>query len=165
MRFRIEQRFTHNLEQVEDALLDPAFITGMAALPKLGSPELLGHDVDGTVVHLQVRYVFAGELSSAVRRVVDPARLTWVEHSTTDRASHRATFRIAPDHYGAMLRCAGTIVGNAVASGATRVADGELRVSVPLVGSKVERAIVSGLEEHAAAEAALVDTWLRSRGR
>jgi len=64
-----------------------------------------------------------------------------------------------------MLRCAGTIVGNAVASGATRVADGELRVSVPLVGAKVERAIVSGMEEHAAAEASLVDTWLRSRGR
>jgi hypothetical protein len=160
VRFRIEQRFGHDVDGVEAALLDPAFLTRMAELPKLGRPELLGREEDGTVVRMRVRYAFAGELSSAVRRVVDPARLTWVEESTTDRATHRATFRIVPDHYGGMLRCQGTFVLARSATGSTRVAEGELRVSVPLVGGKVERAIVSGLEEHAAAEASLVDAWL-----
>jgi len=163
MRFRIEQRFGHAVDLVEGALLDPGFLARMAALPKLGGPELLGHEEDGAVVHMRVRYAFAGELSAAVRRVVDPVRLTWVEHTTTDRASHRATFRIVPDHYGAMLRCAGTFVLTAVPTGSSRVAEGELRVTVPLVGAKVERAIVSGLEEHAEAEASLVDTWLGAR--
>jgi uncharacterized protein YndB with AHSA1/START domain len=160
VRFRIEQRFRHDVERVEAALLDPAFLARMAELPKLGRPELLGREEDGTEVRMRVRYAFAGELSSAVRRVVDPARLTWVEESTTDRTTHQATFRIVPDHYGGMLRCQGTFALTPSATGSTRLAEGELRVSVPLVGGKVERAIVSGLEEHALAEASLVDAWL-----
>jgi hypothetical protein len=31
---------------------------------------------------------------------------------------------------------------------------------MPIVGSKVERAIVSGLEEHAESEAELVEKWV-----
>ena len=42
---------------------------------------------------LQVRYRFGGELSSAARAVIDPARLTWVERSTHDlgRRAHDAS--------------------------------------------------------------------------
>ena len=161
MRFRIEQRFGHDAGAVQAALLDPAFLARMGELPRLGGPEVLGRTEDGATVTMRVRYAFAGELSSAVRRVVDPARLTWVEESTTDVAAGRASFRIVPDHYGGMLRCAGTFTLTAGAPGCRRVAEGDLRVSVPLVAGKVERAIVSGMEEHAAAEADLMDAWLR----
>ena len=44
-----------------------------------------------------------------------------------------------------------------------RVAQGELKVRIPLVGGRVERAIASGLEEHAAAEADLLGTWVTER--
>ena len=57
----------------------------------------------------RVRYAFAGDLSSAVKAVVDPEQLTWVEESTLDRTTHRTTFRIVPDHYGRMLEASGTI--------------------------------------------------------
>ncbi len=36
----------------------------------------------------------------------------------------------------------------------------ELKVSVPLVGGKVEHAIVSGLREHAGLETAVLNRWL-----
>ena len=164
MKFSIEQRFTHGVDAVLDTLTDPAFIAGMAGLPKLGRPELLVREQHGTTLTLHVRYAFVGELSGAVRRVVDPARLTWVEESTVDLTSHRSTFRIVPDYYGSLLRCEGTSDLAATAAGAARVTAGDLRVSVPLVGGRVERAIVSGLQEHAAAEAELVDTWLADHG-
>ena len=160
MRFRIEQGFGHPAAAVQTALLDPAFIARMAELPKLGGPQVLERRDGGGEVTMRVRYAFAGELSSAVRRVVDPARLTWIEESTTDVAAGRATFRIVPDHYGSMLRCSGTFTLTGVGTGSRRLAEGELRVSVPLVAGKVERAILSGMEEHAAAEAELVDAWL-----
>ena len=161
MRFRIEQRFTSTVELVEDALCDPAFVECMASLPKLGQPRLLAHTVDGRKVRLQVRYAFAGELSGAVRRVVDPAKLTWVEQSTIDRSTHRTSFRIVPDHYPGLLRCEGTFTLTPVDEGSSmRVADGTITVNMPLVGSKVERAIVSGLEEHAAGEIELVQRWV-----
>ena len=159
MRFRIEQRFGLPVTTVEDTLCDPAFVERMASLPKLGRPKLLDHRVDGDRIYQQVRYTFVGDLSSAVRRVVDPAKLTWVEDSATDRSTHRTTFKILPDHYAALLRCSGTFVLAPRPGGTSRVAEGDVIVSVPLLGSKVERAIVSGLEEHAREEQALVEAW------
>jgi hypothetical protein len=44
------------------------------------------------------------------------------------------------------------------------VAEGEVHVGVPLVGRKVEAAIISGLAEHAAAETEVMHEWL-SRAR
>ena len=160
MRFRIEQRFERSVDDVEAVLCDPAFIDSMAKLPKLGRPQLLEHTDDGGIVHMRIRYAFVGELSSAVRRVVDPARLTWVEDQTTDRRTHQSRFTILPDNYAALLRCDGRFTLTPDGDhGAVRTTDGDIEVSVPFVGGKVERAIVSGLEEHAEAEEDLVRDW------
>lgn len=161
MRFRIEQRFGVPIDRVEAALCDPRFMERMAALPKVGRPQLLDQEVDGDVIHRRVRYAFSGDLSAAVRRVVDPARLTWVEESTIDRRSHVTTFRILPDNYAALLRCDGSFRLSACEDhGTLRTAEGQVVVTVPLVGGKVERAIVSGLEEHAREEVPLVEDWV-----
>ena len=161
MRFRIEQRFTGSLVDVENALVDPAYLERLGSLPKLGAPTLVHQVVTDDVVHQWVKYRFTGDLNAAVRRVVDPARLTWVEESTLDRATHRTTWRIVPDHYAGMIRCNGTFQLTELPGGGTlRIAEADIKVNVPLVGSKVERAIVSGLEEHAEAEQAVMDEWL-----
>ena len=164
MRFSLEQVFPGPLERVEQALLDPAFLERMASLPKLGRPQLLDQQDDGTTVRRRVRYAFAGELSPAVTAVVDPAKLTWVEDATTDLSTHRTAFRILPDHYAGRLRCSGTFRLDDVPGGVRRVAEGDLRVSFPLVGGKVERAIVSGLREHAALEADALRDWIAQKG-
>lgn len=161
MRFTIEQRLEAPLERVEAALVDPAYLERLQSLPKLGRPTLVDRREDGDVVHQAVRYAFVGELSAAVRRVVDPQRLTWVEEATVDRTTHVTTWRIVPDHYGHLLRAHGTFLLEPDGGGATRrVAEGELKVSVPFVGGKVEQAIVSGLREHAALEQDVLEEWL-----
>jgi len=164
MRFHIEQRFDAPLERVEAALLDPAFLERLAALPRLGRPQLLDQRDDGDLVHRRVRHAFTGELSSAVTAVVDPAKLTWVEDATIDRRTHRTSFRILPEHYRDRLTASGTIVLQPAGAGTRRVAEGDLRVRFPLVGSKVERAIVGGLQEHAVAEERAMQEWLASEG-
>jgi hypothetical protein len=164
VRFSLEQVFPGPLQRVEAALLDPAFLERMAELPKLGEPQLLDLRDDGTTVRRQVRYAFAGDLSPAVTAVVDPARLTWVEDATIDRTTHRTTFRILPDHYANRLRCTGTFRLDEVPGGVRRSLDADLRVSFPLVGGKVERAIVSGLREHAALEAEALRDWMAQQG-
>ena len=164
MRFSIEQVFPGPLERVEAALLDPAFLSSLATLPKLGAPELLDVTENGTTVHRRVRYRFTGDLSPAVTAVVDPAKLTWVEDAYVDRSTHRTTFRILPDHYGSRLKCSGTFALTEVPGGVRRMLDADLRVSFPLVGGKVERAIVSGLREHAALEADALRDWIAQQG-
>jgi hypothetical protein len=148
---------------VEAAFLDPAVLSELAALPDVGRPELLKSGVDGDVVTRDVRYEFTGQLPPAAKRVVDPSRLTWVEHSEYDRRAHRGVLRIRPDHYADRLTCSATVTLDAAGAGCLRVIEGDLRVRFPLVGSKVERAIVSGLREHAAAEATVVQGRLGGR--
>jgi uncharacterized protein YndB with AHSA1/START domain len=163
VRFILEQTFSFPVEAVEDAFVDPALLTVLAGLPQLGHPELLGQTDDGDTVRQDVRYTFVGHLSPAVTRVVEPSRLTWVEHSRLDRGAHRSTFEIRPDHYADRLTCSGTVTLEPHDDGTRRTVEADLRVRVPLVASKVERAIVSGLREHAAAEAQVVEAWLDGR--
>src|SRR5688500_20357948 len=108
VRFRIEQRFESGLADVEAALVDPGFIESLEALPKLGKPELVRQEDAPPLFHQWVAYRFTGDVSSAVRRVVDTKRLTWTEESTLDRTTHVTTWRIVPDHYASMLRCGAT---------------------------------------------------------
>ena len=160
MRFRIEQHFDAAVDDVEAAFVDPAFLEELGTLPKLGRPELVDRRVDGDLVHQRVRYAFAGELSSAVTAVVDPDKLTWVEESTLDRRTHRTRFTIVPDHYKSRLTCDGEFVLHPTPPGTRRVATGDLKVRFPLVGGKVERAIIEGLEEHAEREVDAMKRWL-----
>lgn len=162
MRFHLEQELPAGPEEAIDALVDPTFLAGLSELPRLGEPELLDRRVAGDVVHQRVRYRFVGSLSPAVTAVVDPAKLVWIDETTYDRARRTATFRILPEHYAERLSAEGTYrFEPSGPSSCTRVVDGELTVRFPLVGGKVERAILSGLEDHLAHEAELVARWLR----
>ena len=164
MRFRLEQRIPADPDAVQAAVLQPGYFDQLATLPKLGNPQLLSQDHSDDCVVQRVRYAFVGELSGSVRKVVDPDRLTWVEESEVELSARTTRFKIDPDHYGSMLTASGVIqVIEDGEGGSVRTASGELTVRVPLVGSKVERAIVSGLEEHSAAEEAALRAWLANR--
>lgn len=163
MHFEIEQRFDAPRATVEAAYVDPALFAVLASLPRIGRPELLEQErLDDGRVRQRVHYQFTGDLSGAVRRFVDPARLSWVEDTVFDPGAHRSDVRVVPDHYGGMLESHLTITyGDDGGRDVTvRRAVGELRVHVPLVGGKAERAIVSGMREHAAVERDAVQRWL-----
>lgn len=162
MRFRLEQFLPAAPDAVEDALLDPGFVERLASLPNLGKPELLDQraEAGGHVVHQRIRYAFAGELSPAVTRFVDPARLTWVEATSFDRRTHIADFEILPDHYANRLTCRGRFRLTAEGGATRRTGEGDLSVHIPFVGRKAEQAIISGLADHARLEAETLADWL-----
>jgi hypothetical protein len=160
VNFEIVQEIAAPADAVDAALVDPAFLVRMVELPKLGRAEVVEQRRDGDVVDQDVRYLFEAQLSSAVTRVVDPELLTWVERSRCDLAAHRTTCTVIPDHYGGMLSARYDAVITEAGSRTRRVLTGEMRVRMPLVGGKVERAIVSGLEENAAAQVHLLQEFL-----
>lgn len=164
MRFRLEQHVAGDVEAVQAALVDPAFLAHLGRLPELGSPRLLDQDVDGDVVRQRVRYRFVGELAPAVSAVVDPERLIWVEESVIDRRARRGEHRILPDHYAERLRCSYTTRLEPDGDVTRRTAEGDLVVRFPLVGGRVERAIVSGLTDHAEREGDALSEWVARRG-
>ncbi len=167
MHFELDQRFAAPVDVVADAFCDPGFYEALAELPKLGRPEVLGRDEEGDRVVMRVRYRFTGDLSSAARAVLDPAKLTWVEEAVHDRATRRVAFTLHPDHYSDRFSSHGTYQFSAAPddpAATDRFASGEVKVRAPLVGSAVERAIVSGLKEHLGDEVDLLERWLSARG-
>ena len=161
VRFRLEQRFTAPLGAVEAAFVDPAVLDQLADMPGLGRPQLIDQSADGDLLRQRVRYRFEGHLPSAATSVVDPDRLTWIEESTLDRRTHTTEVMIRPDHYADRLQCRATVTLAVEDGGATvRVTEGDLRVRALLVAGRVERAIVSGLHDHAALQEAAVQDWL-----
>ena len=86
MRFTAEQRFpTTSPAEVDAAFADPALYAAYPDGDRLAAPEVVAHRVDGHVVELLLRYRFTGELSSAVRAVVDPAGSVVLDYCTATR--------------------------------------------------------------------------------
>lgn len=164
MRFTAEQRFpTTPPAEVAAAFANPALYDGYPDGERLAAPEVVSHRVDGDVVELHLQYRFTGELSSAVRAVVDPGRLSWVERTRHDLAAGTATFALHPDHYADRLRCTGAVQVVADGGGARRTISGELKVKVALVGGTVERTLVADLQQHLHHETAIVEDFLRAQ--
>ena len=166
MRFELIQRVSSTPPEVAEAFTDPGLYAELAELPKLGAPELLDRTVHGDLVRLRVRYRFTGDLSSAVKAVIDPAKLTWIDDSEHDIARRSVTFTMLPDHYADRLVASGSYRFEAAPDdlGATiRTTVGDIRVKALLVAGSVERAIVSGLREHQGDEVEIVDRWINQR--
>jgi hypothetical protein len=163
MHFHLGQRFDGSLDDVLTALADPSFLAMLGQLPNLAAPELLEQTRSGDLISQRVRYRFTGDVSRAVRAVVDPAKLTWVEVSTIDIAGRESEFHLVPDHYPDRLQAAGHSTFTADGDSTVRTTTGHVTVRVRLVGGRVEQAIVSGLEEHAEQEVAIFRQWRDQR--
>jgi len=161
VRFSVDQPIGAPAARVEAALADPRFYKALAAMSNIGDPEILECTEGDDAVHLRVRYAFTGNLAAPARRVLDPAKLTWVVESTVDRSTHTTRFRMVPDHYADRLTCGGSysLVSSGDASTIQRM-EGDLRVNYPIVGRLAERGIFLGLKENVAEEARIIERWV-----
>jgi hypothetical protein len=159
------QRYDSPATEVIAAYADPLLYPTLVGLPKLGGIEVLDHGVDGARASLSVRFRFTGDLPSAVTAVIDPVKLTWIQRSRHDLTAGSTAFDLVPDHYPDRLRASGTFAVTAAGAGSRRTVTGELKVrGVPLMGGRVERAIVDGLGEYLEAEAPAVDAFVTTTG-
>lgn len=160
MHFSLTLPIAAPVDAVAAAYAGAELYEAMGATSKLGPPEVLDRTVVGDLVELRIQYRFVAELSPAVTAVVDPAKLTWVEESVHDLAARTVTVRLVPDHYRDRLRASGAYRYEADGDATVRRVEGDLKVKALLVAGAVERAIVSGLEEHLRSEVAVVEAFL-----
>lgn len=160
MHFEFDQVIRAPRDKILEAYCDPSFYEALASMPKLGRPELLERVVEHDAVRLKVRFAFTGEVSAAVRAVVDPEKLTWVTDTIVRPATGTIAFVVVPDHYPDRMTASG--IDRFVDEGVVtrRLTTREVRVRVPIVGSSAERGIVNGYREHLAGEAELLEEWL-----
>jgi uncharacterized protein DUF2505 len=129
----------------------PAFYEGRPIRDDIAVLEVVHHDDSGDRVLIEVRFAFTGSVSSAVRAVIDPAKMSWVTRTEVHPEEARSDWVVLPDHYADRLSASGNYrfepgVGG---PGNTSVTvEGDLRVHVPIVGRSVERVIVSDLRAY-----------------
>jgi hypothetical protein len=149
MRFDFEELVDAPTDVVEEAFTDPAFYESIKCSSALAVREVVGRSEEDGAVTLRIRFAFTGDVSSAVRRFVDPARLTWVTAITQRSGVPGSSFDILPDHYPGLLKCQGAYRYGAQPGGGTTLlgASGDLSVKVPIVGRPAERAIAQGFHD------------------
>jgi hypothetical protein len=157
VRFQIQQRYDAPVDEVMALFTDPAFYPTLVGLPKISTPEVVDHRRAGDTVRIDLRQRYTGDLPAAALAMIDPDKLSWVEQLEFDLRKSSAASVLVPDNYGDRFSCSGryTFTGDR-GQGTVRELSGDVKVRVLLVGGKVEGALVSGLREHAEAEAVLV---------
>jgi hypothetical protein len=159
VKFSIGQNVAVAPEAAVAAYANPAFYENRAPSGDISLIEVVGHEDKGTQARLEVRYQFTGSVSSAVRAVIDPAKMSWVTRTEIDKAQRRTTFTVLPDFYPDRLDCSGTFTFAEAASGpggTVVTVAGDLGVHVFLVGRTVEQIIVTGLRNYLEAEISLL---------
>jgi hypothetical protein len=165
MKFTVGQSVAVAPDDAVAAYGNHAFYEGRAQRDDISIVEVVGHQESGSHVHIEVRYRFTGNLSSAVRAVVDPAKLTWVTRTDIDKEQRAASFTVQPDHYPDRLACSGIFRFTDADTGpaATVITiEGDLKVRAFLVGRAAEQAIVSGLRSYLQAEASTLPDFIAS---
>lgn len=161
MKFTITQRFQNATPaQVMSAYTDPELYATFEGLTKVAPPGVVSRRQDGNVVSLVLQMRFVAQLNAAARRVVDPAKLTWLQEERYDIDSSTAAVVFRPDNYADRFTSEGGYSFQADDDGTVRTIRGDLRVRMMLVGGQVEGALVSGLREHFVEEQPLVQRWL-----
>jgi hypothetical protein len=142
------------------AYANPAFYEGRAPSGDITLVEVVSHEADASHERIEVRYKFTGSVSSAVRAIIDPAKMSWVTRTDIHRDQRRTSFAVFPDHYPDRLECQGSFRFEAGAGGAASPStdssvitiEGDLKVHVFLVSRTVEQLIGNGLRAYLANE-------------
>ncbi len=160
MKFEVTQHYEAAPEAVMALFADPAYYEGMGAMAPLSAPDLVAQDTDDGVSRLQLRYRYEGDLPSGASRFISSDKLTWVQDSRIDPGAGTERIKIVPDHYPDRLEALISADYVEADGGTDRQIHGELHVHVPLVGGRVEHAIVDGLRDHLESQAAAAITQL-----
>jgi hypothetical protein len=154
-------RFAASVDAVCDAMGDPEFYARLR-LPDVEPPEMISRSGDGDRVDVNVRFRYTGKLDPIARRIVGHDHVSWVQQLEIDRSSRSCALKVVPETGAVPVSCTGTFVLRDEDAGCVRTLDGDLRVRVPLIGSRAERSLAPGIMRRLDLEAEALDRYLAS---
>lgn len=161
MEIRIVQRFDCSAQKLWDIIRNPDFEKETREAANVDVSVLKKEERAGVLIE-KVRITSRKELPGLMRSALGSDRLIYDQEMESDLARHITNWKVIPNFAADKVKCAGT--SRIVATGASsceRVVSGEMKVSIPLVGGKIEQGIVSELENSYAKTADVIRQWIR----
>jgi hypothetical protein len=162
MKFGFEQRWTATVQQVLDLYTNEGFWSSVSGFTKTSAPEVLEMTRDGDQALTRLRWKLNVDLPGEASRFIDPDDVAWVEETSWDLSAATATVAFVPAQGASLLHASATVAVIAEDDEVVRRVTGDLRVRIPLLGGRVERAVVDGVGDHLTEEADVVATKLES---
>jgi hypothetical protein len=130
-------------------------------LPDLEAPELLVRTVDGDRVDIHTRFTYTGKLDPIAKKIVGKDHITWVQRLVIDSAAHSAELTVSPEVGVIPVSCRGTFeLHEADGDQCLRTLDGELKIKIPIIGSKGEKSLAPGIMRRLDLEAEALNEFL-----
>lgn len=153
-------RFGAGPASVASAMVDPEFAPELVKILDVGAAEVLDAGSDESSSWLATRLTYDGSLDPIAAQVLGSRHPTWVQTYRIDSSGRTGKLTIEPDHHGSLITCSAQVRLTGDEGGTERTIRGELKVHVPLLGGKAERALVPAILARIDAEAELLEAWL-----
>ncbi len=167
MKFRFEHEFDVDVERLEEAMFSeelPAFLK--EHMPSLKDMEVLERREEGERLMRKVRYEPVPLIEKVGPKRVPPEAMIWVEESSYDRKRKVLDFKNVPTHpkVRGLMKNYGTVELQSAGPGKSRrTMQGELKVSVPILGRVAEKIIFKTAGKVIEEEAKALEQFLASR--
>ena len=159
MRLAASHHFAGPVAEVCAAMGDPAFYA-VLRLPDVEPPELVSRTVDGARVDVHVRFMYTGKLDPIARRIVGHDQVSWVQQLQIDPVAASAALQVIPAVAMVPVTCTGTFALRTEGDGCVRTLDGDLRIKVPIIGSRAEKSLAPGILRRLDLEAEALNAFL-----
>jgi hypothetical protein len=162
VHLHLEHRIDAPLDAVVRASLDPAFEAALNDLPNVAERTVTERQdgPDGSI-HRVVRYRFAGPIPAPALKAIGGAIISWDEIGDYDPNNHEWRFEIRPHIFPGRITCNGRYCFVRDGDATVRAVDADMKVNVPLVGGRVEKALAQGLRDNMSAEAELLGRYVK----
>ena len=159
--------FHHNIdadpEAVAEVLLDRKFQSSLSKLEGLTERKVLSQKTQDGLVVRRIRCVLDIDITGVAKKFIGDGDPAWVEEAVWHPEEMKWLWEVHPEMGGELLDASGEIALTKARGGKTkRLVTGQIKVRVPLYGSKVEGWVVQGLESAYEDEAAHIADWLES---
>jgi hypothetical protein len=166
MSSRLEHRSTYPApaDVVYSTLVDEAFLTERLNAIGGKNAALLSHRREGDRAAFTLRQgVDGNRLPSAVRSILKGDLVVereerWKAEDSADGGGYVSLGKVSISGVPAEIRSRGRLVDTGL------TVQAEVRVSIPLIGGKIEKLVAEQVEKLLAAEAEFAEKWLAERG-
>lgn len=160
MKFSFEHQLPTEPERVVAALTNQSFWELLASEPLSARPELVEIRTTDESILTVVRFQLVDDLPKEAARFIDPSSVTWVQETLWRPADYTAELKFIPNQAKELLHAVARINLVANSNGTQRAISGDLRIRIPLVGSKIEPPLISHIASYVDDESRILEQFL-----